>query len=95
MICSVVGLQAYGVPLKDIAKIMSKKFCCGAAVAEDEKYGECIQIQGDIEKAFGDFAEKELTQYKIPMERIKFEEVKKKKKAEGAAAGEGGEEEDN
>jgi translation initiation factor 1 (eIF-1/SUI1) len=42
MICSVVGLQAYGVPMKDLAKVMSKKFCCGAAVADDEKYGECI-----------------------------------------------------
>jgi translation initiation factor 1 (eIF-1/SUI1) len=44
MICSVTGLQAYGVPLKDIAKLMSKKFSCGANVTDDEKYGECIQI---------------------------------------------------
>ena len=95
MICSVVGLQAYGVPMKDLAKVMSKKFCCGAAVADDEKYGECIQIQGDIEKGFMEFAEKELAQYKIPIERIKFEEVKKKKKAEGAAGEEAGEEDDN
>jgi len=48
MICSVTGLQAYGVPLKEMAKLMSKKFSCGANVADDEKYGECIQIQGDI-----------------------------------------------
>ena len=70
---------------------MSKSFCCGANVADDEKYGECIQIQGDIELKFNDFAQKELTKYKIPMERIKFEEVKKKKKAEGEAAGDDGE----
>ena len=38
-----------------------------------------------------DFAQKELTKYKVPMERIKFEEVKKKKKAEGEAAGDDGE----
>jgi hypothetical protein len=35
-----------------------------------------------------EFAEKELTKYKVPNERIKFEEVKKKKKAEGAEDGE-------
>jgi translation initiation factor 1 (eIF-1/SUI1) len=91
MICSVTGLQAYGVPLKDLAKLMSKKFSCGANVTEDEKYGECIQIQGDIEEKFMEFAEKELAKYKVPMERIKFEEVKKKKKAEGEAAGDDGE----
>jgi translation initiation factor 1 (eIF-1/SUI1) len=42
MICSVVGLENYGVPLKDMAKLMGKHFACGCAVAEDEKYGECI-----------------------------------------------------
>lgn len=87
MICSVTGLQAYGVPLKDIAKVMSKRFSCGANVTEDEKYGECIQIQGDIQAGFMDFAEKELAKYKVPLERIKFEEVKKKKKAEDEGAG--------
>lgn len=94
MICSVTGLQHYGIPLKDIAKVMSKKFSCGANVADDDKYGECIQIQGDIEEKFAEFVEKELTpKYKVPLERVKFEEVKKKKKAEGAAEDEAGEDE--
>jgi translation initiation factor 1 (eIF-1/SUI1) len=43
-ICNVVGLQSYGVNLKDAAKLMSKKFACSATVANDEKYGECIQL---------------------------------------------------
>jgi translation initiation factor 1 (eIF-1/SUI1) len=94
MICSVVGLQNYGVPLKDIAKLMGKKFACGCAVAEDDKYGECIQIQGDVQERFMDFVEQELTKYKITVDRIKFEEVKKKKKAEGAAAGEDGDDQE-
>ena len=38
-----------------------------------------------------EFAEKELAKYKIPVERIKFEEIKKKKKAEGEPAGDDGE----
>lgn len=57
MICTVQGLQHYGVPLKDIAKLMGKKFACGCAVADDDKYGECIQIQGDVEERFMDFVE--------------------------------------
>lgn len=44
-ISTVVGLHNYGVPMKDMAKIMGKKFACGAAYqADDEKYGECIQV---------------------------------------------------
>lgn len=43
-ICTVLGLQNYGVSLKDAAKIMGKKFACGAAVGDDEKHGECITI---------------------------------------------------
>ncbi len=88
MICSVVGLHHYGVPLKDIAKLMGKKFACGCAVADDDKYGECIQIQGDVQERFLDFVEEELAKYKVPVERVKFEEVKKKKKADGAAGAE-------
>lgn len=47
-ICTVVGLHGYGCNLKDVAKLMSKKFACSAAVGDDDKYGECITIQGDI-----------------------------------------------
>ena len=86
MISTVVGLQHYGIPLKDICKVMGKKFACGACVADDDKYGECIQIQGDIQERFIDFVENELSKYNVPLERVKFEEVKKKKKAEGAVA---------
>jgi translation initiation factor SUI1 len=70
MICTVQGLQHYGVPLKDIAKLMGKKFACGCAVADDDKYGECIQIQGDVEERFMDFVEQELSKYKVPVERV-------------------------
>lgn len=86
MISTVVGLQHYGINLKDMSKIMGKKFACGAAfVPDDEKYGECIQVQGDIEKRFWELLEADLEKYKVPEERVKFEEVKKKKKAEAAA----------
>lgn len=44
VICYVVGLEKYGVNLKDMAKAMSKKFASSAAVTSEDKYGECIQI---------------------------------------------------
>ena len=92
-ISTVVGLHNYGVPMKDMAKIMGKKFACGAAYqADDEKYGECIQVQGDVAERFIDFLEAELTKYKVPIQRIKFEEVKKKKKAEAAGEDDEGDE---
>ncbi|TNV73834.1 hypothetical protein FGO68_gene6770 [Halteria grandinella] len=93
VISTVVGLHNYGVPLKDMAKIMGKKFACGAAYQpDDEKYGECIQIQGDVAERFVDLLEAELTKYKVPFDRIKFEEVKKKKKAEAADGDDDGDE---
>jgi translation initiation factor 1 (eIF-1/SUI1) len=43
-ICLIVGLELYGVSLKDASKIMGKKFACGASITADEKHGECIQV---------------------------------------------------
>lgn len=60
---------------------MGKKFACGAAVADDEKYGECIQIQGDIEVRFEDFVNSDLAKYKVSMDKVDFVEEKKKKAA--------------
>ena len=88
----VVGLHHYGIILKDMSKVMSKYFACSAAyVADDEKYGESIHVQGDINVRFPDFHAQELTKYKVPFERVKFEEVKKKKKAEATEEGDGDE----
>ena len=61
---------------------MSKKIGCGANVTTDDKYGECIQIQGDVEERLADFLDKDMAQYNIPSDRIIFEEKKKKKAAE-------------
>ncbi len=45
VISTIVGLQSYGINLKDMSKIMGKKFACGASYCpDDEKYGECIQV---------------------------------------------------
>ena len=78
-ICLIVGLQDYGVNLKDVSKSMGKKFACGACVATDDKYGECIQVQGDVQGRFEEFIESDLGQYNIPSGKIVYEEAKKKK----------------
>jgi density-regulated protein DRP1 len=82
VICYVVGLHTYGINLKDIAKVMGKKFACGAAVSEEDKYGECIAVQGDIEERFEDFVDSDLAKYKVSIDNVEFIEEKKKKKQE-------------
>jgi density-regulated protein DRP1 len=59
-ICFIIGLQNYGVNLKEITKALSKKIGCGANVTNDDKYGECIQIQGDVEERLADFLDKDM-----------------------------------
>lgn len=78
---SVVGLHHYGINLKDMAKIMSKKFACGVAVADDDKHGECIHVQGDIHTRFLDFVKSDLAKYGVKESKVRFEEIKKKKKS--------------
>ena len=58
---------------------MGKKFACGASVADDDKYGECIQVQGDIQERFTEFLETNLAKYKIPEDKVEFVEENKKK----------------
>ncbi len=52
----VSGLDEFGVKLKDLAKILGKKFACGAAVVEGSVPGsEEIAIQGDFQQELADF----------------------------------------
>lgn len=46
---------------------MGKKFACGASVASDDKHGECIQVQGDIEERIEDFVESDLAKFSVPV----------------------------
>ena len=64
-----------------MAKLMSKKFACSATVANDDKYGECIQLQGDLEVRFDEFVNTDLAKYNIPADKVHFEDTDKKKKA--------------
>jgi density-regulated protein DRP1 len=83
----IVGLELYGVNLKDISKIMGKKFACGGSVLADDKYGECVQVQGDIADKINEFVEKEMKKYNIPIDQIVIIDESKKKKGASTAAG--------
>ena len=68
-----------GVSIKDVTKAMSKKFACSVNVAHDDKYGECIQVQGDIHERLGEFFENDFPSLGLKEENIEFEKGGNKK----------------
>lgn len=46
-VTAVRGLELYGVKLKEAAKLLGKKFACGASVTKDAHLREQIELQGD------------------------------------------------
>ena len=80
-ICLIKGMEHYTKDLKGLASKIGKKFACGAAVAEDEIYGECISVQGDVEDRLLDLLEtdKDFMKLAIPPEKIEFEDSGNKK----------------
>lgn len=40
----ITGLLNYGVNMKDICKLMGKKFACGASLSTDDVHGEVISV---------------------------------------------------
>jgi len=80
-VCQIIGLEAYTKDLKGLASKFGKKFSCGAAVAQDDIWGECISVQGDVEDRLLDLLEtdKDLAKLEIPFEKIEFEDKGNKK----------------
>eukprot|EP00455_Lapot_gusevi_P050696 TRINITY_DN740_c0_g1_i1.p1 TRINITY_DN740_c0_g1~~TRINITY_DN740_c0_g1_i1.p1 ORF type:complete len:151 (+),score=68.30 TRINITY_DN740_c0_g1_i1:202-654(+) len=77
-ITNVVGLDLFGVKLKDAAKLFGKKFACGASVVAVTEEAQGIAIQGDIESDVADFI---LQQFReVPRNKIYFQEKNKKVK---------------
>ena len=76
IICVIKGFEHYTKDLKALASKFGKKFSTGAAVAQDEIYGECIQVQGDIEDRLLDYFEqdKDMLALNVPLEKIEFAE---------------------
>ena len=81
-ISSIVGLDAYGCDLADVAKIIARKLGSGAAAMQIE-YREInemgIQVQGDVSDKLEALLQNELAQYNIPFEKVEFEDGGNKK----------------
>lgn len=75
----VTGLEDFGVKLKDLAKLLGKRFACGCAVVETEQGAEEIAIQGDFQHELADYIAEKVTD--VPKGRIFFVEKLKKFRA--------------
>jgi len=75
VVSNVVGLQNFGINLKDAAKLMGKKFACGATATQDEVLGELIQVQGMVStEALYEFLQKEFASAGVPEEALEFKD---------------------
>jgi density-regulated protein DRP1 len=84
-VTAVIGLEAFDLELKKVAKDFGKKFATGSSVTKVPSGGEEIVIQGDVSFEVEEFL---LEKYKnIPEDNIELVDDKKKKKAAAAAAG--------
>lgn len=78
-VTAVIGLEAFGLELKKVAKDLGKKFATGSSVTKVPSGGEEIVVQGDVSDEIEEFL---LEKYKdIPEDHIELVEDKKKKKA--------------
>ncbi|KAK3311177.1 translation machinery-associated protein 22, partial [Chaetomium strumarium] len=78
-VTAVIGLEAFGLDLKKVAKDFGKKFATGSSVTKAPGGGEEIVVQGDVS---GEIEEFLLEKYKeIPEDNIELVEDKKKKTA--------------
>lgn len=76
-VTAVVGLEAFGLDLKKVAKEFGKKFATGSSVTKLPGGGEEIVVQGDVSDEIEEFL---LEKYKdIPEDNIELVDDKKKK----------------
>ncbi|OMP87663.1 Translation machinery-associated protein 22, partial [Diplodia seriata] len=81
-VTAIVGLEAFGLELKKVAKDLGKKFATGASVTKLPAGGEEITLQGDLSD---DVAEFLVDKYEeVPEDNVECIEVKKKKADSGA-----------
>jgi density-regulated protein DRP1 len=81
-VTAVIGLEAFGLELKKVAKDLGKKFATGSSVTKVPSGGEEIVVQGDVSDELEEFL---LEKYKvIPEDNIELVDDKKKKKSAAA-----------
>ena len=77
-VTAVIGLEAFGLDLKKVAKDLGKKFATGSSVTKLPSGGEEIVVQGDVSDELEEFI---LEKYKdVPEDNIELVDDKKKKK---------------
>lgn len=82
--CKMTGFDYYTKDLKEVSSKFAKKFGCGCNVVTDERLGECINVQGDIENGEVDLWEyleqdKFMAKLKIDTDKLVFEDMGNKK----------------
>mmetsp|Transcript_29580 Transcript_29580/g.45097 ORF Transcript_29580/g.45097 Transcript_29580/m.45097 type:complete len:355 (-) Transcript_29580:7-1071(-) len=79
--CQITGFEHYTKDLKALAQKFGKKFSCGSGVAQDDIYGECISVQGDVEDRLLEMLEtdKDLQKLEVPANKVVFEDCGNKK----------------
>ncbi|KAF4122468.1 Translation initiation factor 1 (eIF-1/SUI1) [Geosmithia morbida] len=81
-VTAVIGLEAFGLDLKKVAKDLGKKFATGSSVTKVPSGGEEIVVQGDVSEELEEFL---VEKYKeVPEDNIELVDDKKKKKASAA-----------
>ncbi|EHK43572.1 uncharacterized protein TrAtP1_001160 [Trichoderma atroviride] len=76
-VTAVIGLEAFGLDLKKVAKDFGKKFATGSSVTKLPSGGEEIVVQGDVSDELEEFI---LEKYKdVPEDNIELVDDKKKK----------------
>lgn len=83
-VTAVIGLEAFGLDLKKVAKDFGKKFATGSSVTKVPSGGEEIVVQGDVSPEVEEFI---LEKYPdVPEDNIELIDDKKKKKQAAAQA---------
>lgn len=81
----IIGLETWGVDLQECARLLSKKFACGAASAlidyKEIQGKEGLTVQGDVRAGFEKFVTSDLAKYNIDLEMIAYEDGGNKKTA--------------
>ena len=84
-VTAVIGLEAFGLELKKVAKDLGKKFATGASVTKLASGGDEIVVQGDVSEEIEEFLLEKWADV-IPADNVELVEDKKKKSAASGPA---------
>jgi len=81
----ILGLDAWGVNLQECARLLAKRFACGAASALIDYKEVCgkegLSVQGDVTIGFENFISTKLAGHNIDFKMISYEDGGNKKTA--------------